>query len=440
MTHTSRGTGTGKAASTGTGASIGILGSGISGLQLALRLQQLGVPVTLYSAQDVQSLRSGRPRNFPARFGPTQQREEQLGVFDWRTPDAQVRHWAVTLGTGDAPLEFLADLTPPSSVVDFRLYLPHLFTHFLDRGGHAVIGVPSAEEAAKAHDLVVVANGDRSMRQLFPADPTRSAHTTPQRILCSGLYYGIDEDLPHSLDLHFLPGIGEILRIPFRSPAGRADVLAFEAVPGGPLEAAAHLDADADPTAFHREVLALVAAYAPTLRERISTRAFGLIGPGEVAQGGITPVVRRGWARLDDGTCALAIGDAWITNDPLTAQGANLGSHTAFALADLIATAQGPFDEGFCRSASAHLWEHARHVVEWSNAFLGELPPHARTLFAHAAQDKQIADAFVSTFHDPVAMWRILSDEDGVAAFLAGFRQPGPPGRPGPPPAMSRRE
>jgi 2-polyprenyl-6-methoxyphenol hydroxylase-like FAD-dependent oxidoreductase len=406
--------------------SIGIIGSGISGLQLALRLQQLGVHATVYSAETVDQLGSGRPRNFPARFGPTQRREEQLGVFDWAFADAQVRNWAVTMRTEGPSLEFLADLTPPSSVVDFRIYLPHLMTHFTNRGGEVVVGIRPIQELAPRHDLMVVANGDRSMRELFPVDETRSPYTSPQRVLCSGLYHGIREELPHSLDLYFLPGIGEIFRIPFLSRSGRVDVLAFEALPGGPLEPVSHIDADADPATFYRDVLHLVTRYAPTLREHIDTREFALIGPGEVAQGGIRPVVRRGWAKLDDGRCALAIGDAWIVNDPLAAQGANLGSHTAFALAELITQARGPFDVEFCRTTTARLWDHARHVVEWSNAFLAPPPPHVAALFGKAAEDKRVADAFVSKFNDPVAMWAILSTAEGVASFVADCQQESP--------------
>ncbi|MFF9838212.1 styrene monooxygenase/indole monooxygenase family protein [Streptomyces sp. NPDC013740] len=399
-------------------AGIGIIGSGISGLQLALRLQQLGVAATLYSAQTAEELGSTRPRNFPARFAPTQAREETLGVHAWQHDDARVHSWAITIHGEDADLEFTAALRPPSSVVDFRLYLPHLLDEFIRRGGDVRTGPVAVDEVGRRHGLVVVANGDRSMRDLFPVDAARSPYPTPQRILCSGFYHGIREDVPHRLDIHFLPGIGEILRIPFLSRLGPAHVLAFEAVPGGPLEPPAHLDAAADPDGFHREVLRLLAAYAPGLRERVDTAGFGLVAPDELAQGGVTPAVRKGWARLADGTCALAIGDAWITNDPLTAQGANLGSHTAFALADLIASADGPFDAAFCRDASARLWEHARHVVEWSNAFLAPPPPHVLGLFGRAAGDRQVADAFVSRFHDPVAMWGVLSSPEGVDSFV----------------------
>ncbi|MEU4746625.1 styrene monooxygenase/indole monooxygenase family protein, partial [Actinosynnema sp. NPDC023658] len=174
---------------------IGIIGSGISGLQLALRLQQLGIAVTLYSAQTAEELGAVRPRNFPARFGPTQRREESLGVHVWHVDDARVHSWSITIHGEDADLEFTAALTPPSSVVDFRVYLPHLFTEFTRRGGNAVVGPVRVDEVAGRHDLVVVANGDRSMRELFPVDPSRSPYTTPQRVLCSGFYHGIREDV-----------------------------------------------------------------------------------------------------------------------------------------------------------------------------------------------------------------------------------------------------
>ncbi|MCX5403906.1 hypothetical protein OHA37_08410 [Streptomyces sp. NBC_00335] len=397
---------------------IGIIGSGISGLQLALRLQQLDVPVTLYSEQTSEELGSVRPRNFPARFAPTQEREDSLGVQAWKSDESRVHSWAITMHGEGGDLEFTASLTPPSSVVDFRLYLPHLLDEFARRGGDVRTGPADVAEVGRRHDLVVVANGNRSMRDLFPVDEGRSPHTTPQRILCSGFYHGIEEDVPHQLDIHFVPGAGEILRIPFLSRLGPAHVLAFEAVPGGPLEGLAHLDSAADPAGFHREVLRAVGEFAPSLRARVDTDRFALIAPGELAQGAVTPVVREGWAILADGTCALAIGDAWITNDPLTAQGANLGSHTAFALAELIASAAGPFDAAFCADASARLWDHARHVVEWSNAFLMPPPPHVQQLFGRAAGDKRIADAFVGGFHDPVAMWAVLSTPDGVDSFL----------------------
>jgi L-tyrosine isonitrile synthase len=46
------------------------------------------------------------------------------------------------------PLRGPAYLTPPSSVVDFRIHLPHLLTEFVNRGGDVVIGARPIEELA----------------------------------------------------------------------------------------------------------------------------------------------------------------------------------------------------------------------------------------------------------------------------------------------------
>ncbi|MEU4744750.1 monooxygenase, partial [Actinosynnema sp. NPDC023658] len=63
--------------------SIGIIGAGISGLHLALRLRQLGIDATLYSARTPEDLRGGPPPNLVTRLGSTRTREEVLGVDHW---------------------------------------------------------------------------------------------------------------------------------------------------------------------------------------------------------------------------------------------------------------------------------------------------------------------------------------------------------------------
>ena len=121
--------------------------------------------------------------------------------------------------------------------------------------------------------------------------------------------------------------------------------IAVEGIPGGPLAALAHLDRDADPTGFDAAVLKIIQEHAPSLRERIDAATFGLTRPRDLLQGQITPVVRRVWANVN-GTYAIALGDAWITHDPIAAQGANLGSRCAFLLGELITTSLS------CSSAS----------------------------------------------------------------------------------------
>ncbi|WP_101467593.1 hypothetical protein [Nocardia fluminea] len=81
----------------------------------------------------------------------------------------------------------------------------------------------------------------------------------------------------------------------------------------------------------------------------------------------------------------------------------------------------GGYNETFCRAASEQLWAHARNVVDWSAAFLGPAPAHTAALFARAAEDKRIAEAFINNFNDPVAMWQSLAGPRGTESFLAEY-------------------
>ena len=59
---------------------IGIVGYGISGLHLALLLQQRGVEVTLFSPQEMAVFAAGPIPNFVTRWKQTLAREEELGL------------------------------------------------------------------------------------------------------------------------------------------------------------------------------------------------------------------------------------------------------------------------------------------------------------------------------------------------------------------------
>lgn len=110
---------------------VGIAGVGISGLQLALFLQQRGVATTVYSPQPVATLVNGPIPNFVTRWAPTVERERALGVVD---PDARPNR-RVRIRVA-AQSEIVVEGVPrgPADTTDFRIYLPHLLETYLDRG------------------------------------------------------------------------------------------------------------------------------------------------------------------------------------------------------------------------------------------------------------------------------------------------------------------
>jgi len=63
--------------------SIGIVGTGIAGLQFGLLLQQRGIPATIYADRTPEQQRAGRILNNVVRLAHTRERERALGVNHW---------------------------------------------------------------------------------------------------------------------------------------------------------------------------------------------------------------------------------------------------------------------------------------------------------------------------------------------------------------------
>lgn len=402
---------------------IGIVGAGISGLHLALRLQQQGVSTTLYAERTPEEMASDPPRNLVARFEHTRARERELGVAHWNEPEYGW-HGARVCAIGDVSLDFFGRADPPAECVDFRVYLPRLMADYAERGGATTILKPSAEKVAglaARHALVVVASGARTVAELFARDPARSPYTTPQRVLTAGFYHGISPMPERGMHYQLCPGVADIFSLRILHADGLVHGINLEAVPGGPLEYLASLSYPEDPAGFRRALLAGLAEHAPPLRERIDEREFDLVRPTDVVQGGVTPTVRAGWAALPGNKYAMAVGDAWVINDPIAGQGANLGSHSAFVLADAI-VAGPPYDDDFCRRTEKEMWEFARPVTEWNNAFLAPPPQHAVDLLVAANDDPSVADAFINNFNDPPTMWSALGTPEGASEWLRSVR------------------
>ncbi|MEV0995669.1 styrene monooxygenase/indole monooxygenase family protein [Nonomuraea sp. NPDC050202] len=408
-------------AGTGTGTGIGIVGAGISGLTLALRLQQLGVETTLYCESDADTLRKGRLPATVVRMGHTRARERELGSEHYRDPACLMNRAMLSI-KGEPPLEFTAGTAEPFHAVDLRLLLPAFMDDYAGRGGELVVS-GSAPDAAlvdrwsERHELMVVAAGRRSVTELFPRDAALSPYDRPQRLLAAGLYRGLDLESVFSYNIS--GGAGEILRAPMLTREGVVSAVLVEAIPGGPLEPITRVPGDE----VAATLLGLLREHAPRLAEGVDPAAFELLGPDDLLRGAVTPTVRRPVAELPSGRVALAIGDAWIVNDPITGQGANLGSRCAWIAAEAIA-AGGPYDAAFARATAERMWEAGKPVTDWTNAFLRPPPEHVVKLLVAAAGRQDLADLVLSLFSDPPYAWGVLSSPEEIARIVDGGGQP----------------
>ncbi|MCC6178858.1 MAG: monooxygenase [Chloroflexi bacterium] len=402
---------------------IGIVGSGIAGLQLGLYLQQRGIPATIYSDRTPDQIRAGRLPNSVARFEHTRDRDRQLGVDHWESPDLGIFCVYFYLGS-DPPLTFRGDLQQPGCFVDMRIYLGRLLEDFAARGGHVEVGALDADDVARlaaGHDLMVVASGRGSLAEMFPRLPERSPYSQPQRRLMSGLFRGVSLADPLGVSFNISPGHGEVFQAPFYSFAGRVASIFVEAIPGGALEPITAQRYDDDPAAFEALLLDLLREHAPRVYERIDRAEFGLTAPLDLLQGAITPTVRRGYAPLANGRYALAVGDVHVLNDPILGQGANAASYAAWVTGEAISEAarrDARYDEGFCRAVEARIWEYVRPVTEWTNAALHPPAPHVLEVFEAAARGKEIADEVVDNFNAPARNWAIFESPESAKAYL----------------------
>jgi 2-polyprenyl-6-methoxyphenol hydroxylase-like FAD-dependent oxidoreductase len=399
--------------------SIGIVGTGIAGLHLALSLQQAGIDTTLYADRTPDEIRAARLMNAVSRFGPTIDRERALGVAHWAEDPSNYRDIQVAV-TG-TPVAFAGHLRQAAGNVDFRVYLSQLQEDYAARGGNVVIGHRSVEQIVAGtadHDLTVVAAGRESVAEFFPRDPERSPFDAPQRRLCAMIVDGIAPTDPIAGSVTLVPEVGEVFVMPYLSRHGALTVLAFESIPGGPLERIVDTRYDADPGAFENLALDLLSRHAPSTYARVDRASFRVTHPLDVLQGAIVPTVRKPWCEVAPGRFVVAVGDAFVANDPVGGQGANLGSRSAEIVSEAIQR-DVAYDEWFCRGLARDMWAAAEPVVHFNNAFLAPPPPHLEGLLGAAMMDQSVADAFCNLWAAPADMWRTIATPERAAAFVA---------------------
>jgi len=130
--------------------------------------------------------------------------------------------------------------------------------------------------------------------------------------------------------------------------------------------------------------------------------------------------VRRGYVGLSGGRFAIALGDAHVVIDPVTGQGANTASHSAWVLGEAILDGE-TFDESFCQRAEQQICSYALPVSAAANARLSPPQPHAVELLRAAGQRQAIANIYADGFNHPDRFWAIVSSAERTAALLREF-------------------
>lgn len=409
-------------------ANIGIIGAGISSLHLGIRLRDAGVEATIYAPKRPEEIAAARLPNSVSHQADTIARERAMGIEFWNDGNCRINlgHEYWVRADGMPALEFWGDFAGYSRVVDYRLYLPRMMAEFERRGGRIVYRSPAPADIDplyEKHDLLAigVGKGNGGFADFFPRQEELSKHREPARLLCCGIYEGVNDTDPLGVTVSTSVGHGELIVLPIEAQTGQHTALLFECRPDGDMADLMTLDYAADPVAFHARILKIVETHHDSTYERIDRGRFRLARECDLLQGSFTPVTRKPCVEIADGRFAIATGDLHCTMDPVTGQGANLASYGAGVLADHIINAAGDLDAAFCAGYEEAVAFRVAGTVNFNNAIL-EPAPYLPDLMYAMANNRPMCDDFTERFARPETIWfDILKDAETCERYMAGF-------------------
>ncbi|AZM55503.1 oxygenase [Streptomyces sp. WAC 01529] len=400
-----------------------VVGAGQSGLQIALGLQAQGYEVTLMSNRTADEIRSGRVMSTQCMFDTALQHERDIQANFWESQAPRIEGLGVSVAgpDGSRVIDWVGKLDGYAQSVDQRVKMAGWMETFAQRGGQLVIhgaAVSDLDYFSRAYDLVLVSAGKGELVSMFERDAARSPFTEPQRALSVAYVHGLGPRPEHpefdAVRCNLVPGVGELFVMPTLTTSGRADILFWEGVPGGPLDV---FQGVKDPSEHLALTLELLEKFLPW--EYARATKVELTDAGGTLAGRYAPTVRKPIGRLPGGGAVLGVADVVVANDPITGQGSNSASKCAASyISSIVEHGDKPFDEAWMQSAFDRYWDTAQSVTKWTNAMLGAPPEHVLNILGAAGQLQPVADRFANGFNDPADFENFFYDPDKAAAYL----------------------
>ena len=313
---------------------VGIIGAGIAGLHLGLRLRQLNIDCTIMIDRSAEQVAGTRPTNTVVHWSATLGRERVLRVYHWPAETFGFHEFRHIIQTSK-PIEIRNRAVMPARAIDYRIYLPALMEDFVERGGRLEVAPVERKDMrriAQRFDLVVVATSGSGFADLFPRDPVLSPYDRPQRYWLAGLFAGFRLSEMRGATLSVVPGVGEAMAFPLLSRTGMVCALAIGSRHPDELAILRVLSSCPDRAGFCVALLNELEQLHPAIYQQIDTARFAMQGPDDFARVAVTPVVRHPHVYLGDGKYAIALGDVHVTVDPRVVQCSQLKHQLARAL------------------------------------------------------------------------------------------------------------
>ncbi|WP_411134240.1 styrene monooxygenase/indole monooxygenase family protein [Streptomyces sp. C10] len=410
-----------------------IVGAGQSGLQLALGLQSQGYEVTLMSNRTADEIRAGRVMSTQCMFDTALQHERDLQINFWESQAPRIEGLGVSVaapGSHESPegsqraIDWVGKLDGYAQSVDQRVKMAGWMETFAQRGGQLVIhgaAVSDLDFFASRYDLTLVSAGKGELVSMFGRNPERSPYDAPQRALAVAYVHGLGPRPEHpdydAVRCNLVPGVGELFVMPTYTVSGRADILFWEGIPGGPLDV---FQGVKDPDEHLATTLELMEKFLPWEYAR-ATKVELTDANGTLA-GRYAPTVRNPVGKLPSGGLVLGVADVVVANDPITGQGSNSASKCAASyLASIVERGDRPFDGDWMRTAFERYWTTAQHVTKWTNAMLAPPPEHILNLIGAAGQLQPVADRFANGFNDPSDFENFFYEPEKANAYLGSL-------------------